>query len=263
VREALLGRLADANAFVREASVRALEPLLETDPARVDSAISQRLDDAVRGVRLAAAWALRAKLDPSSRAGKELSAELDFNADQPAGQMQKGAYALARNQPQEALAHYQKATEWDPYSAAIHREMAIVLSGMGRSAEAVEHLERACALEPRNADYRYLLALGYNEVGQTSRTIEALQATVKLDPRHARAWYNLGLAFNGQGRVQEGLEALDRAETGAPGDARIPYARATILAQLGRINEARQAANRALQIQPGYAPAQELLRSLR
>ena len=263
VRDTLLRGLADTNELVREASVRSLEPLLDADPARVGGALRARLVDPVRSVRLAAAWALRATLAPDSPVGRELALSLDINADQPTGQMQKGAYALARNDPQKALTHYAKAIAWDSNSAAIHHDYAVVLSGLDRSAEAITHLERACTLEPRNADYRYMLALGWNEAGQPEKTLEALQAAVQIDPNHARAWYNLGLALNGAGRTEEGIIALRRAETADARDPRAPYARATILARLGRLNEAREAARRALEIQPGYPPAQEFLQSLR
>ena len=263
VRDALLRELTNASGLVREASVRSLEPLLETDSERVGTVINQRLDDALRNVRVAAAWALRSQLDPRSHAASDLLRTLDFNADQPAGQMEKGVYALSHNDRELALAHYLKASEWDPNSALIHNDIGVVLASLGRGKEAVAHLEKACALEPRSAEYRYLLGLAYNETGQAAQTIDALQTAVKLDPRHGRAWYNLGLALNTSGRVEEGLDSLARAESATPTDARIPYARATILAQLGRKSEARQAVQRALELQADYAPAAELLRSLR
>jgi Flp pilus assembly protein TadD len=71
------------------------------------------------------------------------------------------------------------------------------------------------------------------------------------------------LAWNGSGDTEKALESLSRAEAIDRTSAQIPYARATILARLGRIEESRTAARRALQIQPGYAEAEELLRTLR
>jgi tetratricopeptide (TPR) repeat protein len=262
VGDALVRSLADTNALVRAECIRALEPLIEANVPKAVESIRQRLDDPVRNVRIAAAWALRATIDPASKAGSELLHSLDINADQPAGQMQKGAFALALNQPEKALAHYQKAVEWDPNSAIIRHDLAILLVSLNRNAEGVAQLETASKLEPRNAEYRYKLALAWNETGQTAKTIEALQAAVQLDSQHARAWYNLGLALNAAGRTEEALQALIRAESAAPADPRNPYARATILARLGRLGDARQAARRALEIQPGFTPAQEFLRSV-
>lgn len=258
VTPVLMRHLADTNALVRAAAVRALEPTVAGNPQQV-AALQPLLNDPVRDVRIAAAWALRESLDRTSTAARDLQRSLEINADQPAGQVALGTDALARGEPDTALAHYQKALEWDPGSAAIHQELAVVLSSLGRTRDAIPHLQSACTLDPTNAEPRFLLALGWNELGQPQKTVEALQEAVRLDPRHARAWYNLGLALNTVGQPDEGLAALLRAESLEPTDPGIPYARATILAGLGRTAEARQAAARALEIQPGYPPARQLL----
>ncbi|MCC6581975.1 MAG: tetratricopeptide repeat protein [Phycisphaeraceae bacterium] len=262
VGAALAHSLTDTNALVRAESARSLGPLLDGDAPGLAETLRLRLEDSVRDVRIAAAWALRATVDPGSLAGRELLHSMNLHADQPVGQMQKGAFALARNDPAKALAHFQKAVQWDPNSAPIRHELAVVLSMLNRPADAVAELEAAVRLEPRQAEYAYKLALAWNEVGDTAKTIAALERAVQLDPRHARALYNLGLALNSVGRTDEALAALARAESIVPTDPRNPYARATILARLNRIDEARQAAQRALEVQPGFAPARELLQAL-
>jgi tetratricopeptide (TPR) repeat protein len=263
VRTALLQSLEYTNALVRGKAARALDALVDQPDGRVRDALRRRLNDPVRDVRLSAAWALRATLDPASTAGNELVHYLNLHADQPVGQLQIGHYALARHLPDEALAHLQRAVQWDTNSAPIHHEFAVVLSMLGRTREAVEQLEAACLLEPREAEYRFKLGLAWNELGDLPRTIEALEQAVKLAPRHARALYNLGLAYSERGDTEQALEMLTRAESAAPGDAQIPYARATLFARLGRTAEARAAAERALQLQPDLADASELLRQLR
>jgi tetratricopeptide (TPR) repeat protein len=260
VRNGLELGLSDSNALVRIECIRALEPF--TGMAGVTDALTSGLDDSVRGVRLAAAWALRSNLDFSSKAAKELLRSLTINSDQPAGQMLLGALDMARGTPAQAVEHYRKAVEWDPSSAAVHHDYAVVLSDLNRGREAVEQLELACRLDPTNAEFQFKLGLGWNELGQTAKSIESLQAAVRLDPGQARAWYNLGLAFNSIGRTNEALEALGRAESADKSDSRSPYARATILAQMGKLNEANAAARRALEIEPEFGPARQLLRSL-
>lgn len=261
VRQRLIRSLADTNALVRLECVRALEPFVSV--AGVAEALHDRMADPIRGVRVGAAWASRGKLDMSSTIGAELSRFLAVNADQPAGQLQQGALAVARGDPALAARHYQKAIRWDPGSAVSRHDYAVVLSSLNRSQEAVEQLEAACKLEPSNADFQYKLALGCNELGQTDRAIALLQAAVRLDPGHAKAWYNLGLALNSTGRTEEALQALIRAESADGSDPRGPYARATILARLGALDDARKAASKAIAIDPGFEPARELLRSLR
>ena len=84
-----------------------------------------------------------------------------------------------------------------------------------------------------------------------------------LDPHHARAWYNLGLARFDTGHPAEALNALAQAQHIDPSDPKAPYAAATILFQLNRPTEARAAVEQALKVQADYAPAIELLRTLR
>jgi len=250
VTSALVEESKHTNALVRANAARSLHD---------ESTLRSLLNDPVRSVRYQAAWALRANLNDDA----ELRAILDYTADQPQGQMQKGAFAMARGDSQEALVHYEKAVSWDANSAPIRHDYAVALSSLGRQQDAITQLDAACRLEPREAEYPYKLALAWNELGRIDKTIEQLQLAVRLDAQHDRAWYNLGLALNSAGQTENGLDALNRGEAANPVDPRIPYARATILVRLGRTAEAREAAGRALEIQPSYRPAQELLQSFR
>jgi len=262
VTAALLRQLADTNALVRGHVVQSLGRLAEQPSPAVEQALRAALADPVQSVRYHAAIALRAVLDPQSPVGRELLHTLDVNADQPVGQMQKGVYYLARKEPQRALAHFQKAAQWDAYSPGVRHELAIVHSLLGQTEEALKQMREAVRLAPREAEYHYKLALALNETGDVAGTVAALEEAVKLDPRHARAWYNLGLGRNAQGHTFPALEALARAETLEPSDPRIPYARATILAREKRYEEARVAAKKALGLNPHYREAQALLQAL-
>ncbi len=254
--------LEDPHPLVREKAVRSLGALASSGHAGVASALVAKLEDPARVVRVAAALALRDRVQLDSRAGRELLHMLELNADQPTGQLQKGAFHLARHQLAEALAAYQKAVDWDPNSPPLRHELAIVLSMAGRSREAIPHLEAACRLDPHEAEYPYKLGLAWNEAQDLDRTLAALGKAVALDPRHGRAWYNLGLAQNQSGRPDEAIESLLRGETADPQDPRIPYARATVLAQQGRNREAIEAARRALELDRAFTPAQALLDQL-
>jgi tetratricopeptide (TPR) repeat protein len=259
VQAALLDALEHPDPLVRAAAAESLEPFGSRDEGEITDALRRLLEDPMRSVRFRAAWALRGSLDLETSAARELRHVLDFNADQPGGQAQKGAFALARNNPLTALAHYQKAVQWDPYSAGLHNELAVVLSLLGRSGEALRSMQQAAELDPADAEFQYRLALAWHENGRLDRALEALERTVRLDPAHARAWYNLGLARNQAGDSPAALDALMNGEKADPRDPRIPYARATILLQLGRETEARQAVEEALRRQPNFAAALELL----
>jgi tetratricopeptide (TPR) repeat protein len=255
----LIAQTDHVHPLVRERATRSLGNLVAAPRNDVATALSRKLDDPSRSVRVAAAWALRDRVDLNSRAGRELAHSLDMNADQPAGQVQKGILQYSRQNLPAAIAHFQKAVSWDPNSAPIRHELAVVLSAAGRNREALEQLQAACQLAPREAEYAFKLALAWNELNNLAETIVALERAVALDPQHARAWYNLGLARSAQNHPADALNALARGEAAAPADARIPYARATILARLGRMDDARSAARRALELEPGLAAAREFL----
>jgi predicted CXXCH cytochrome family protein len=262
VTSILLGSLADPDATVRAASVRALESQAQGGNAAVEKALQNSLIDPARCVRADAAWALRAILDLNSVAGQDLANQLKHNCDQPAGALQLGVFHLDRGELANGLKWIERAVAWDTNSAPLHHEFAIALSKAGKTEEAVRELKMACALAPTEPEYRFKLGLAFNELGNLPAAIQAFQEAVKLDPQFSRAWYNLGLARNSAGETEEGLSCLVRAESLDGESALIPFARATILAQLGRSTEARRAVRRALELQPEFAQAQELLRSL-
>jgi tetratricopeptide (TPR) repeat protein len=262
VSGALVGQLNHTNPLVRQMAVQALAPLAQAGRPEVVAALQPRLQDVSRNVRVEAARYLAASLDTNSPAGREYLHFLDHVSDQPLGQMQMGVFEMMRGDVTNALAHFQTAAKWDPYSPGIRHELAIVYSQLGRSREAVVELEAAVRLAPNDAEFHYKLALALNETGEAARVVSELELAVKCDPRHARAWYNLGLARSGRGDTDGAVQALLQAEAAEPNDARIPYARATVLARLGRIFEARTAAARALEIEPNYPAAAALLEQL-
>jgi predicted Zn-dependent protease len=114
----------------------------------VADALQPMLNDPVRNVRVAAAWTLRSSLDTKSQAGKELTAMLDFNADQPVGQYRKAMFNLDRGEPAKALTHLRTAETWDPFSPPIRLETADLLSQMGRTDEALHELQTLCQQKP-------------------------------------------------------------------------------------------------------------------
>jgi tetratricopeptide (TPR) repeat protein len=259
VEAALQQSLNNSNALVREKAARALDGSAGNRTAPAEAPLRARWEDPVRAVRIAAAWSSRASLDPRSRAARELDLFLAANADQPGGQLQKGELLIDKGEPQEALEHYRKAAAWDPASAPIRRDLAVLYGLLHQNREALEQLREAVRLEPSEAEFRYSLALALNEAGDLKSAIAQLQEATRLNPRYADAWRNLGLARAAQDDLPGALDALARAEGLEPGDPRLPYARATVLARLRRAAEARTAALRALELRPDYSEALELL----
>lgn len=246
--------LADPSPLVRSAAVQAVG-------SRPDAraALRDLLDDPVRLVRLDAAWLLADELDPQAAVTQELQAYLELGTDQPAGQLRLGQYYANVGRLPEADRAMRKAAEWDPYSAPIYENHALVLHAMNRPADAAALLRRSAELQPTLGEPLLRAALLFAEAGRPQDARVCLEQAVERQPELDRAWYNLGLLHAQANRHNDALAALARAEAIAPRAPEYPYARATILWQLGRRDEARDAARRALEADPMFAPARRLL----
>ena len=245
--------------MVRSAAAHVIEPALSAPG--VSQALRRRSADETRSVRLAAAWTLRASLDPLSPAARELQHFLDLNADQPGGQMRKGEYYFARNELEKALPHFQKAVAWDPYSPPFHQQLASALSALNRPQDAAAALREACGRirttpnrDSNSAWPATKQVISTRLAGNWKKPSNSTRAT----PRHR----NLGLAQSASGQTDVAIASLLKAESAEPRDPRIPYARATILARLSQRKEAAAAAGRALEINPNYTEAKQLLEQL-
>ncbi len=259
----LADALADPEPGVREAATRALGERATVN-ADVATMLRPRLADASRAVRISAAWALRAELDPASRAGQDLQRMLALNADQPAGQLRLGQFHAARGDADRALGHMRTAIAWDRHSAPPHRDLALLLAQGGDLRGAVASLSEAVRIAPGVGSFRYELGLLHAETGDVAAARSAFERTVALEPAFARAWYNLGLARAGQQQTEGALAALARAEAlapapGTPGAGDAAFAAATLHLRKGDATAARSARERARAREPGHAQAWAVL----
>jgi predicted CXXCH cytochrome family protein len=258
VRSALIAATKDTSPLVRERATRALEPLILLGDADSAKAVRDLLEDPLRAVRVAAAWALRGSLEDGT-AREELAHFLDLHEDQPTGAWQKAVYHMAEGDVDSAVSLLRRATTWDKGSPVYPHDLAVVLAGAGKSLEAREVLEQAAARITIDAALWISLALARNETGDLEGAMVAFEAALSVDSDNARAWYNLGLARSVAGDDEGALKCLARCQVLAPWEPDAPWARATILYRLGRGAEAIQALQTVLRLVPEYPGARELL----
>jgi tetratricopeptide (TPR) repeat protein len=259
VSQALVEASLAEDALIRSQVAIAMGPAAQAKHPAISKALNDLLEDPVRSVRVNAAWALRGELKPTSLAGQELEHFLNLHLDQPSGQMQKGAWYLAKGDVGSALKRYEQAVRWDPNSAPLRHELGVIASMSGDPQRALKEMQEACRLDPTEGEYFYKLALAWNELGRNDQVMQSLLKAVEVNPDHSRAWYNLGLAYHGKGQQEDALRSLIRGESANPFDPEIPYARATILLEMGRLEEAQRAARRCLEITPNFEAARTLL----
>lgn len=235
--------------------------LMEFSPGN-DPWLEPMLQDPVKEVRLAAAWAMRTRMSQRSKALAELKDSLFFGADQPIGAMRLAELATQGKKLNEAKQWMEKAIALDQTSAAGHEAYAILLGQLGQPKDALAQLEIALKLEPDNARFLYLMALTYAELKQTDKTKELLKQVVKADPYHDRAYYNLGLLLAGENKLDEAIASIRRAEQIHPESPDYPYARATLHFRKGEKMEAFEACRTVLGIDRNHQNAMQLLRQI-
>ncbi len=252
--EAARAALAASDINVRSAAVQVL-----TQVPGERARLRPLLKDPTRLVRLDAEWALSPELPAGSPERQELDDYFAVSADQPAGQLRLGQDLFNRGQVVAAEAPLRRAIAWDPNSVPIYEALGVVLDRLGRSAEAGDALWHAAQLNAGDATPAFQAGLAFAAAHRFPEAEKALREAIGRDPSLDRAWYNLGLLLAETGRPQEAAAMLEQAGKLAPSVADYPYALATVLWQLSDRTGAAAAARRALQIDPGYAPARQLL----
>ena len=184
----------DASPMVRAAAARLL-----------GAEASALLNDPVRLVRHAAAWALAVRNYShllGTRALHEIEASARHQADQPTGTMQLATLAAANQNVAEACRRYERAIQLDPASPVPYMDYAVYLDSVGKPQEALKQMLACIKVVPENADAHYRLALVLAELRQFNAACAALVRALKVNPNHAaaRAAYDELLLFLNQSR---------------------------------------------------------------
>jgi tetratricopeptide (TPR) repeat protein len=175
-----------------------------------------------------------------------------------------GAALADKGQYNEALAHYHKALEINPYYPNAYANLGFVLVKQGKIEEGITQFFKALQIKPN--DYETLSNLGVALLKQ-KRYAEAgnyLSNALKINPHFAKAHSNLGVVRRRQNRFQESIDHLRFALKLDPDYAEAYNNLGVTLASQGRYEEAIKQFSAALEINPGYAKArQNLEQSLR
>jgi tetratricopeptide (TPR) repeat protein len=138
----------------------------------------------------------------------------------------------------EALAHFEIATEKIPAEPTIHSWTAYTLAKLERYDEAAEAYEHAFKLDP--TDVRAILNKG--AVFQRADRLEEAKAeyrrAIALAPDDAGGYLKLGALLEDRGHPEAALEQFRRAVEVAPDSAAAHAWRGSTLETLGRIDEA-------------------------
>ncbi len=185
------------------------------------------IDPELIGARLALAEALLA-LGKREAAELELQNVITRNRWIAEAWDMLGLIAAEQRDWNLARSHHLRALSLEPYRAASHYNIGIVLQESGQLKEAAAAYSAALKIEPQDAEAHNNLGLVYAAAKLYEKAVDEHRKALDLQPFYAEAAHNLGLAY----------------------------------AALGRNLAAAEAFGLALKIQPNLAPAQEQLRGL-
>src|SRR5579863_6956925 len=128
-----------------------------------------------------------------------------------------------RSQDDDALPHFQKATDLDGNFALAWATLGIVNSNRGSHGLADVQIQKAYDLRDRASERERLYITGhyYGKVlGDIDKEIELYHQWLQIYPRDIRAWANLALESEQLGQQENGLQAATQDLAVSPGD---PY----------------------------------------
>jgi serine/threonine protein kinase/Flp pilus assembly protein TadD len=269
VRGSLVGALDDWAAFTPDARRRAwlLEVAQKADPNRWSDRARQR-----------ALWGDRAALEglTAQEEAAEQSPELVVALAERLALLGRRAVGLLRraqarypndfwlnfelgNQVRrdgspEAVAYYRAALALRPDTAAVHNNLGIVLSDLGRRREAEEEVRTAIRLDPRHPSFHSGLGYVRHAQGKLQEAEEAYRAALRLDPKYAGAHNGLGNVLSDRGKPKEAKEEYRAAIFLDPKFAPPHNGLGSVLVQQGKGEEAEREYRAAIGLDPKAAP---------
>ena len=152
--------------------------------------------------------------------------------------------------PKEAIAHFQRALDFDPQCADAYDGIGNLLHGQGRIGLAIEYYEKALAIDPRNTSVLSDLGAALYEQGHGELGIEKFRRALEFDPELPRTERNLAWALQQQGNTQEAVEHYRKALAIVPLYADAHRDLGTALIEQGEVRQALDHWRQALRLQP-------------
>jgi protein O-mannosyl-transferase len=174
-----------------------------------------------------------------------------------------GALILAGRE-EEAHAHFESAARINPKDPMSRSNLGAYFQTHNQLRDAVTQYEAVITLTsdpPLLAQTYANLGAAQHALGEDNEAHKNFEQSLRLNANQFNAWFGMGLLARQQERLDEAITDLSRSvELHATPEALLELGRT--LAQAGRIAEAREAYRQALQIDPGFAAAQQAAAAL-
>jgi tetratricopeptide (TPR) repeat protein len=167
-----------------------------------------------------------------------------------------GLTFLSKDDCQNALPYFQKATEADSGYAEAWAQTGFCHEKMGRHSEAIEASKKAVNIRPSAESY-FNIGLANYYLKQYREAEAAYRQAIKIDPYNAAdAYYALGLTYRDWGQPEEEVSAYKHAIRLRPDYANAYDRLGQRYLQLKKYSDAIEAFKQLTMLKPGDANAQ-------
>jgi serine/threonine protein kinase/tetratricopeptide (TPR) repeat protein len=145
-----------------------------------------------------------------------------------------------QDKPDEAIALYEKAIQFDPEFALAHNGLAVTWINEGETARALAAATKAFQLSPRVSERERLTINGFYFLvtGEIEHAIETYKLMVQTYPRNVTPLINLSVCYNRLGLLEAALAAAQEAMNLDPANVMAYQNAADLLIRLNRYAEA-------------------------
>lgn len=170
-----------------------------------------------------------------------------------------GLTFLSKDDCQNALPYFQKATESDSAYGEAWAQAGFCNEKLGHHAEAIESSKKAVSIRPSAESY-FNIGLANFYLKQYRESEQAYRQAIKLDPYNAAdAYYALGLTYRDSGQFDEEIQSYRHALKLKPDYASAYDRLGQRFIQMKRFGEAIEAFKQLALLKPGDAAAQDNL----
>ena len=162
-------------------------------------------------------------------------------------------YAQRTGDSDRAAAEYEKASNYDPKSAAIHERLASLYYMEGLDYKSVEELQKARELQPNNIEIRLMLAQLFTTQGEYNKGQKEYQDILHLDPKNFEARHYLAGVFAAQNRTEDALDQYGKIledNPAGPAAAGVYYDMGMIYTRANQAAKAEEAFKKAIDLDP-------------
>jgi predicted CXXCH cytochrome family protein len=258
--------LRDPDALVRMGALRAVDAL---PPERRGPLAGPLLQDPVRAVRLAAAYALAGVTVPDAhrrdleRALAEWIWSEEVNADRPEAHVNLAAMHARLGRPADAESALRTALRLDPRFVPALVNLADLLRAQGRDRDGERFLGDALRADPDHPEALHALGLLRVRQNRVPEAVDLLRRAAAGRPDSTRFAYVYAVALHDTGRPDEAIAVLTAAHRRRPADREPLVALATYVAERGDVRQALAYAETLAALDPDDQGARVLVEALR